>query len=117
MRLSVTRFPQSIRAPFMTMLFSISVLAMRTWSPMLVYGLMYVSGPISQWSPIMTGPRIVVLPWITGYCPNSDDLFPGFKNRAVSQILAEKPSIIEGFASAYSKKAAGKLEKVLMHLK
>ena len=54
---------------------------------------------------------------IIRYCPNSDDLFPGFKNRAVSQILAEKPSIIEGFASAYSKKAAGKLEKVLMHLK
>jgi len=34
--LSVIRLPQSMWAPFMMMVFSISVLAMRTWSPTLV---------------------------------------------------------------------------------
>jgi len=37
-KLSVIFFPQSIRDPFMTMLFSISVFSRVTWSPMLVYG-------------------------------------------------------------------------------
>jgi hypothetical protein len=43
--------------------------------------------------------------------------FLRLRNYAVSQIFVEKPFIIECVASAYSKKVAGKLEKVLMHLK
>jgi len=37
-KLSVIFFPQSIRDPVITMLFSISVFRMVAWSPMLVYG-------------------------------------------------------------------------------
>jgi len=42
-----------------------SVFRMVVWSPMLVYGLMNVFGPISQWSPIMAGPLMVVRLWMT----------------------------------------------------
>jgi len=64
-RLSVILLPQSMWVPCMTMVFSISVFRMVAWSPMLVYGPIKAFGPVSQQLPMMVGPLMMVLLWMT----------------------------------------------------